>query len=518
MKSGLLWLILVLLAGSVAPAVGCKSQSVSKSEAEQNPLACALFIAERMSEGSPELLARAAGGFAQAGDCERALRIASSMNGTRWLRSDSFDASIKADSLGSVFVECSRLGDALNAEKSYAAALRIIEGIPKDKYGEELSRALTNLAMKQASLGNDREAVRLIDRAFANIGRKEKDSVNAGQAQSLIEAANNLAIVGKHAQSRNLVDNALKIGWTINDTSLRSDVWISAAEFFMKRGENERGKDLLSQGLTIALKSTDDGSFRDDQIRRVANVHALAGEFDRAEQTIALLSLEYKRSWAWRDIAVKVAESGDCTRAKALSEKISGFSDKADALKAIVAKYAETGDLAKAIEIADLTKSFLNRADARLTVAQKYAQINDRANAEKFLNLALDDVQRETGDSDYAKQRRLAQIALEFVGIGDRERAATMLKKFGQMEASGSSLVDLANVATARGDYELAIEITRAIATDTHIDDVGTITKEFYRAEALINLLLKYAEAKRKGMDQEKNIQQMALKALGWNQ
>ncbi len=505
------WIILIWL---IAPLVGCKSRGASRSEAEQNPLACASLVADRLGERSPQLLEQVAIGYAHSGDCERAFQVADSISERRWLNFDSVGASIKGELFGRLYAECVRIGDSKVAEKSYSAALQIIARIPKSEYRVVSSGALRSLAMNHADLGNDREALQLLNQVEVSAGPDDRDSIVASRANNLIEVAGKIAGAGKNAQAGKLLGNALKITNSINDPRLRAGIWINAAEVYIKLGEYEQGAELLSQRLTLTASAHDD-AYRGDDVLRVIHAYARARAFDRAEKMIPLIKFEYQRSWALRDVAVEIARSGACLKAKALSEKITGSSDRADVLKAIVAKYAESDELAEAIEAADLTKSFLNRADARLTIARKYVQMNDRSNAEKFLNLALDDVHKETAASEYEIQSRLGYIALGFASIGDRARALPMLKRVGQMEESGGLMVELAVSAATMGEYEVAIEIAKAIVKDTHIAHVGTFTQEFYRAEAIIGILLKHAEAKRKGMDQDKNVQQLVLKALG---
>lgn len=491
---------------------GCKRRGVSVAEAEQSPVACALLVADTLGDREEDLLADVALGFAKAGECERALRLAESFKEKEWLRSRSYLASNKAVALGEIFAICTRNGNQAIADKAYASVLQVLErNSANDR--EELWGAYNSLALHQAELGNLQQANRLVAE-HCHRGREKQGDIRDCQISSWIEVAQKLDAVANKAAASSFVKMAVAALAQSNQVNFRAPRLAKAARVYFALGEEEQARELLKTALAEALKEGEE-AYRDDMRRFVLDSFLSVDDFKRGEETIGLIELEYKRSWAWSELGVKMAESGDCLTAKRISEKISGFDDKAAVLKAIVQQYAKHNDFQKAVEICEQVKGYGNRADARLIVARKYAQTNDLVNAKKFLDLAVEDATNEGSGSYHSQWDRHLQTALLMVAIGEKDRAISVIKEIGKQEVSSGSLVDVASEAASAGNYDLAIEISNFVTADQPCDHCGIVSKERYKSRILIGSLLKHAEAKRKGLDDGKNVSLTVLINLG---
>lgn len=500
------WLLLAVLAG-------CHSRSVSLTEAEKNPIACALLVADTLGQRSEDLVADVALSFAKSGECDRAFRLVDSFKEKEWFRSNFFLASSKAEALGKISAICARNGNQPIADQAYASALQVLERNYSANVREEMWGAYNSLALHQAELGNLKEAVRLIAE-HCHLGSKTQEDVRDCQISSWMEVAQKLDAVVNSAAASSFVKMAVFAVDQSNRVTFRAPVFAKAARVYFALGEDETGRELLKTALAEALKEGEI-AYRDDLRQMVLDSLLSIDDFKQTEETIGQLELEYKRSWAWRELGVKMAESGDCLNAKRISEKISGFDDKASVYKAIVKRYAEHSDLQKAVEICEQVKGYGNRADARLMVARKYAQTNDLVNAKKFLDLAVEDAMNESSGSYHSQWSRHLQTALLMAAIGEKDRAISVIKEIGKQEISSGSLEDAAFEAAQEGNYDLAIEISDFVTTDNPCDHCWVVPKEHYKAKILIDSLLKHAEAKRKGLDQGKDVPQAVLKSLG---
>lgn len=492
---------------------GCKSRGVSVAEAEQNPVACALLVADTLGDREEDLLADVALGFAKAGECERALRLTESFKEKEWFRSHPYLAFTKAVALGEIFAICTRNGNQAIADKAYASALQVLERNYSANVREEMWGAYNSLALHQAELGNLQEAGRLIAE-HCHRGRENQEEIGDCQISSWMEVAQKLDAAANKAAASSFTKMAVAAVAQSNRSDFQVSVRVKAAKVYFALGEDEQAVDLLRQALASASRPGE-ASNRDEEKRYAINAFLDAKKLKNAVEAIALLELEYKRSWAWSDFAVKAAETGDCQLALRSSEKISGFDDKANALKAVVKRYAEHNEIQKAVAVCEQVKGYGNRADARLIVARKYAQTNDPVNAKKFLDLAVEDTTNESSGSYHSQWDRHLQTALLMVAIGEKDRAISVIKEIGKQEVSSGSLVDVASEAASAGNYDLAIEISNFVTADQPCDHCGIVSKERYKSRILIGSLLKHAEAKRKGLDDGKNVSLTVLKNLG---
>lgn len=492
---------------------GCKSRGVSITEAEQNPVACALLVADTLGDRSEDLLADVALGFAKAGDCERALRLANSFKETEWFRSQHYLAFSKAVTLCDISATCTQNGNQAIAEKAYASALQVLDRNYSARSSEDMWGAYNSLAAHQAERGNLHEAGRLVAE-LCRLGRRKQEDVRDCQISSWMEVAQKLDAVANKSAAKSFVEMAIATVAESDRSEFQVSVWVKAAKVYFALGENEQATSLLKQALARTARP-EEVYDRDEEKRYVIEVFLDAKMFKDAEEAIALLELEYKRSWAWRDFAVKAAETNDCQLALWVSEKISGFNDKADALKAIVKRYTEQDDLLKATEICERIQGYGNRAYARLIVARKYVQQNDLVNAKKFLELAIEDATNESSGSYNSQWDLHLRAASLLVAIGEKERAVAILKEIGKQEISSGSLDRAASDAADDGNYDWAIEIANFVTTNLPCDHCEVVSKEKYKARILVDCLLKHAEAKRKGLDQDKHVPQAVLKNLG---
>ncbi|MDX2044101.1 MAG: hypothetical protein SF097_23005 [Acidobacteriota bacterium] len=504
---GIIWCLLTGLSG-------CKSRGASVTEAEQDSVACALLVADTLGDRSEDLLADVARGFAKVGECERALRVADSFKEKEWFRAHPYLALNKANLLADIYLICSRNGNHAIAEKASNLALQVLDRNAKEQYRYNFREGYDFLALNYATLGKDKDAIRLVAEHSLFPDKEEKDISFTHRATSWIRIAKKLDVAGNRKGGLELIKMAVASADQIKDTSLHASVLVEAAEALFDLGESNLGIELLEKALLNASQPGE-SSYRDDTKLSIIEAYTHSGDFKCAENVIALLELEYKRSWAWRDFGIKAAETGDYQLALRVSEKISGFDDKASVLKAIVTRYAEHNDLRKAVEICEQVKGYGNRADARLTVARKYAQNNDTTNAKKFLDLAVEDALSESSGSYNSQWSRHLQTALLMAAVGEKERAISVIKEIGKQAVSSGSLVDAASESAKEGNYDLAIEISSFVTTDNPCDHCWIVTKENYKAQILIDALLKHADAKRKGLDLDKNVPLAVLKSLG---
>ncbi|HMV50350.1 MAG TPA: hypothetical protein PKD31_21595, partial [Blastocatellia bacterium] len=308
MKVKTVGLLGCLFVASVFLALGCKGKSVGTADALADPVTCALLVANRLNEQSEDLLSEVAVAFAEAGDCTRAFRMVNSFKEREWLRSQPYLVSNKAIALGRLSVVCTHSGNLDVAEKAYATALQVLARNKSEKH--PLWDAYHSLALNMAELGNVGEAIRLIAEHSKLFAQEEPDSIRTRHVESWIEVAKKLAAIGNKADAIVVAQKADRATTEIEEISLRASALVKAAELHFALGETKQGVDLLNRALALASRPGE-RAYRDEEKQNVANVFLRAGDFKSAERVIALIELEYKRSWAWRDFALQAVKNGD---------------------------------------------------------------------------------------------------------------------------------------------------------------------------------------------------------------
>lgn len=397
------------------------------TKANENPLNCAYFIANKLNTGSKRIIFKQiAINFSKIGNYSLAYEIAKSStaksDGTQlpalleiaWGYANS-GLNEKANELlaeisssfgpsTEVAVIYSSIGQRTLSKEILAKVFERIKNLPKDDTDyRELK--LIDIVSSYARIGEYNEAIKV-----ANVITKPYNS--SALKEIALEYANNKQF-----------DKALQIVPKIESYSSKTSLLINLAEKFLEDKQNDKAIDLIDQAYQSSLR-LDAGYGKIFYMTNIASLYGKVGQKDKALE-ILTLSLEIAntiknsntKDSSLRDIAVVYGTIDEYEKALQVIQSVKFPMEKVYSLTRISTAYIKANEKIKALttlsdafQIAIAMKDNVDDKDnALLEVSIKYGE------AGEFLD-ALKAVQLISGD--YRKAQALADIGLAYIKAG----------------------------------------------------------------------------------------------------
>jgi len=363
----------------------------SKAEAENSPLACALFVAQAIRE--PELrmplLIEVAAAYAKIGKMDRASGLLA----------------------------------------------RALEMAPEVVDIATRSDLLARIADLQAQAGH-------FDRALETVqGIEDRGS----RARALAEVSVTYAQDGQRDMASETLSKALELAEGVEGAASRERTLAAIAVGYGEIGQYERVLDIAQ---TIS-----DAAFGERAMTGIAGEYELARLSEKALKVGR--TIEYFRTSALAAIAAKYAEVGKYDRAFHVAQTIENPEDRAGALVWIGRQYARAGESLKAKERTDQAFEAARTVDREedrmsifLWIADQYLQLGERTLARDTLSQALPLVDR----MGYFKPSVQVAVAASYARTGDFDRALELARGIEEIGSKARALVGVAGVYMDAGD------------------------------------------------------------------
>jgi tetratricopeptide (TPR) repeat protein len=418
------------LAGDLQPFV----------KAEQEPLACALYVAGAINEAYEKSLALSeiAGQYADARQLKgEALQLLSQAHVVAQAIRDPFD---KANALATIAEQYAVVGDLAKALKTVgkigphpmehnvgyyrARAMAVIA----DRFGstDQLAQIRRTVDTKREDGSYINEILIKIAGRFAEIGRisEANEAAQAISAGDYIDQNKALLAIAVMQAQPGQFSNAIEAANNINHYD---NAWLLAdtSGKYAQAGQNEEAIQLLALALEAAGYLDHDPSYKAIVFAFIAGKYAEAGQQQKATQlfTRALMlakTIDYaeEKARVLARIAAIFAETRHEKKAAMVlsqaleslkSAKDSGF--KGEVLTSIANIYARIGQFSEAIKAADAIEVADYKDQAVAAIADNYA------GAGRF-NKALELVETIKGKGN--KARVLAKIAGKYASAGQQ--------------------------------------------------------------------------------------------------
>ena len=284
---------------------------------------------------------------------------------------------------------------------------------------------------------------------------------------------------------------------------------------------NQAAMDTLAKALQAAAKVEDD-SDRASVLAEIAVVLAMAGDRDRANQSIALaldsvqrIQTESARDSALYRIPPAQAAAGDIAAALATAERITDDLFRELALTGIAMEQARAGDLKGAFATSERTEDDEPRAHSVAGIAQVQAETGDRQGAAQSFQAAMAIAERI--EDDYSRVSTLYYIALAQAEAGDTRgveksigRALAAVERMAADSRRDLALSHIANMQALVGDVQAVLATAARIPNERRnepsvlhsiavaqaeegdimaaLATTGRITDEFYHHTALTDI------------------------------
>lgn len=342
-----------------------------RNEAEKSPLSLALYAAKRSGRFNSEQICKVAVAFAEAGDFNRAQLIINDVEETEYFIFSSFrrfqfskqldfNMNEKAKSLvelAGLYVKTGRKDKAL---EMLSQALKIVERIETAFYSEE---PLIKISSKFAELGEDRQALKIIESANPDLINDEPERLASFRHNLLLKLAEKYLEAGRYDQAIGILERAMQID-NIKDTFLKSADLAETGVVYAMAGQNQKANELLSKSLAVI--STARGQSEQDKsmyLTIVAEGYAKSGFCQQAYEVSNSISIEHNRSYAQERVTSICSKGSDSETFKYTSPEI------AAALKLI-----EVGEYKKGmIAIQDIGRQYMISGEL-VDVARRLAQ------------------------------------------------------------------------------------------------------------------------------------------------
>src|SRR5262245_30944935 len=396
------------------------SQAKAKAEAEADPLACAVLVAETTEDVAARgrMLADIAGKYANAGQHEQVVQ------------------KVKAAGSAIYNVLGTLIGDYLDA-RQYEQALGIAR-VAEDAAVRDW--ALDWIARRRAEAGQYDQALQVIQTL--------EDPAAKAKALSVM--------AGKYTEAGQAVLSVDWGGWRVTERWLtpggpRWDPHFSLPPPYSA----ERAAELLAQALQVA-ETVSDSADKVGVLAEVARGYAAAGRYDRARQIIDTISdiglgARVLTALAFHQAAAgQTADAGELLSQALRTVKASTDPslNKVDILADIARGYVAAGQEERALQLAMTLRDPSVHTRVVAEVARKYA-IGGRE--EQALRLA-----HTIADAELRAQA-IAVIARQYTAKGQGEKATALLVQVNE------DLPAIAREYAAEGDFEQALSVARAV-------------------------------------------------------
>jgi tetratricopeptide (TPR) repeat protein len=284
-----------------------------RAEAEERPLSCALYAAEKSGYYNSEIVCKVAAAFAEAGDFNRAQLIINEIKEIEYfvfypprLRFHfsaqlDFNLENKAKALSTVAGLYARTGRKDKALETLSQALQIAERIESD-YGS--NEALAEISSKYVEFGADSQALKIIEFVKPEHFVDGTEELTPYNHWLHLKLANKYLDVGRSDQAFGILERArLKID-AIKDTSQKSKTLAEIGTVYAKAGQSHKADELLSEALeVITAAASQSEPYKSMALTIVAEEYAKSGFCQQAYEVCDTVAVEHNRSDASKRVA-----------------------------------------------------------------------------------------------------------------------------------------------------------------------------------------------------------------------
>jgi tetratricopeptide (TPR) repeat protein len=291
-----------------------------RTEAEESPLSCALYAAKKSSHYNSEMICKVAVAFAESGDFNRAKLIINDVKeadyfifrppGWRFHFSEHLDFNLvdKAKALAAVAGIYSRVGRKDKALETLSQALQI-EGRIENVYGS--SGALTEIISKYAELGEDGQALKIIESVKPERFSDRPEALAPFRAGLLLKLADKYLGVGRIDEAFGTLERAKQTIDAIKDTSLKSNALAELGTIYAKAGQSSKADELLSDALKVITAATSQSEPNKSMaLTTVAEEYAKSGFCQRAYEVSNTIAVEHNRTDALKRAGAICSKEG----------------------------------------------------------------------------------------------------------------------------------------------------------------------------------------------------------------
>jgi tetratricopeptide (TPR) repeat protein len=417
-----------------------------KAEAGENPLACALLVAQTIEEtiSRANIMTEIATTYADAGQLDQVLQI--------------LETTRDKESRSRVLSEM--VSRYLNPEH-YDLALRIAHSV---KDSAQRDWALAWIVRDAASRGQYDKAIEVANTL----------EVAGSKAEALIQVAGYCLNAGQREKAVEILSQALKVAKTVDNTSRKDWALGQIARGYAEAGQHD-------QALEVTGKIVD-STEKTEALAGIARKHMQAGHYDQAVKvalTIADPSVQYR---TLADITDASIASGDKAKTNEL------LSQLLQAASAIEERPLLEGRMRRSFprrrSPLDTMQGRPIKARALAEVASKYAKIGEKGKATELLSQALTDATAVT--DTLRKADALAEIARTSAAVGEYEQALQITNTISDPYVKEKALAAIASNYAEIGQYDQALQIAQAIESAGFKADVlATIARQYVKAGQL---------------------------------
>ena len=522
----------------------------AKAEAERSPLACALFLAQRLPETvhRAQILEqiglayleldqddRAARATQLIGDsphganmlerlARRAIRAGRSEQGLRFARQIvTTHALFGVELLTDIALQHVRRGQ-------YADALKVAHGAGRASSSawvmSEIASRLTHPGQQATALAMLDQAAQLAQRvshpplkslvlgqighAYVRLGHSDRALQTALNLQELRHRITLLVAITQAAVEAGEPERVSGLIQHLQASQERPFLIAQAlteiAEKHLELGLAEPARDVLSTAQHVAA-AIDEQSQRARIIGRIALGHLEAGQTDTAHALVDTIQDPGQRLDARVQLALGQVEAGDVEAARQTAQTMTDQIRRAEIEESIVLSYLNRGELQQARQLAQAIRAPGQRAEALAHLARSYLEFGQIAPALHLAELLSGQPQRDEVvgrvvraylDED-AGQQALRQART----IQDPRLKAQAFSRIARSQARAGEFAAALRIAEAMTDQarqaevvaQIGLEYFRAGRTDHGVSLIRSLQDSQPRASALGQLARYYARA-----------------------
>jgi tetratricopeptide (TPR) repeat protein len=292
-----------------------------RAEAEESPLSCALYAAEKGGYYNSEIVCKVAIAFAEVGDFNRAQLIINEVEetgyfvfsypGLRFHLSQQlvFNLENKAKAMATVAGLYAKTGRKDKALETLSQALQIAERIESSYDSDE---ALAEISSKYVELGEDSQALKVVESVKPERFSDGPEDLTLYNHWLHLKLANKYLDVGRNDQAFGILEGARPKIDAIKDASQKSRALAEIGTVYAKAGQSHKADELLSEALEVitAAKSQSEPD-KSMALTTVAEECGKSGFCQRANEVSNTIAIEHNRSDASKRVAAICSKGSD---------------------------------------------------------------------------------------------------------------------------------------------------------------------------------------------------------------
>ena len=399
-----------------------------------------------------------------------------------------------------------------NAAKNCLSHNDVVENLA-DIQNRYVQEGQYDLALQTVrGLNNENEVFKiyglsLIAHHFADTGQVDKSSALLteivkvaqslkdahAQAFALARSAVEYAKAGQNAQAIELLNQAMKVAPTINNTNEgKSNVLVGIARGYAQVGQTDQAIKALDQALPIA-KTMSNPDFKFHALGEIAVQYAAVNQKAKATEIFGQLqSMLQTGEPAFKSISLSslahfYANSGQYEQALRIAQTIKDVQEKAGALSRIAGHYARKGQFESALQVAQTISDANHKAGALSEIVRSYAEAGQLDQALKVA---------QTIERKFDKTMILSEMAVNYAEAGKPDRAI-------QIAQTIKDIMSSTNISNEEKDIDwmlpaIVSSYAKAGQFDQALKVAQNIQGKPYKVNALSDIAGQYAARQQK--------------------